>query len=76
MLIFESIFLHYRIDDKPNIEEVIYISGRRNCSPDYLSKYSREQDDDLFDIEYGLNSKNEPEQVASSIGKVLATMVL
>ncbi|CAF4507977.1 unnamed protein product [Rotaria sp. Silwood2] len=59
-----------------NIEEVIYISGRRNCSPDYLSKYSREQDDDLFDIEYGLNSKNEPEQVASSIGKVLATMVL
>ncbi|CAF4268197.1 unnamed protein product, partial [Rotaria magnacalcarata] len=41
-----------------NIDKVIHIQGRYNCLPDYLSRYSKEQDDDLFDIEYGLASKN------------------
>lgn len=40
-----------------NIEKVIHIQGRENCLPDYLSRYSREQDDALFDVEYGLESK-------------------
>ncbi|CAF3349874.1 unnamed protein product [Rotaria sp. Silwood1] len=40
-----------------NIDKVIHIKGRENCLPDFLSRYSREQDDDLFDIDYGLHSK-------------------
>ncbi|CAF2061710.1 unnamed protein product [Rotaria magnacalcarata] len=43
-----------------NIEKVIHIQGRNNCLPDYLSRYSREQDDDLFNVEYGLASKDDP----------------
>ncbi|CAF4520551.1 unnamed protein product [Rotaria magnacalcarata] len=41
-----------------NIDKVVHIRGRYNCLPDYLSRYSKEQYDDLFDIEYGLASKN------------------
>ena len=40
-----------------NIEKVVHIQGRENCLPDYLSRYSRDQDDALFDVEYGLKSK-------------------
>ena len=40
-----------------NIEKVVHIQGRENCLPDYLSRYSRDQDDALFDVEYGLESK-------------------
>ncbi|CAF4107149.1 unnamed protein product [Rotaria magnacalcarata] len=43
-----------------NIDKVVHIHGRHNCLPDYLSRYSKEQNDDLFDIEYGLASKNHP----------------
>ncbi|CAF3783274.1 unnamed protein product [Rotaria sp. Silwood1] len=41
-----------------NIDKVVHIRGRYNCLPDYLSGYSKEQDDELNDIEYGLGSKN------------------
>ena len=41
-----------------NIERVIHIKGRENCLPNFLSRYSREQDDDLFEIDYGLGSKD------------------
>jgi hypothetical protein len=40
-----------------NIEKVIHIKGRENCLPDFLSRYSKETNDDLFEIEYGLESK-------------------
>ncbi|CAF4624194.1 unnamed protein product, partial [Rotaria sp. Silwood2] len=41
-----------------NIERVIHINGRDNCLPDYLSRYPRDQDDDLFDIEYGIGNES------------------
>jgi hypothetical protein len=41
-----------------NIDKVIHIKGRENCLPDFLSRYSREQDDDLFEIDYGIGSKD------------------
>jgi hypothetical protein len=40
-----------------NIEKVIHINGRENCLPDFLSRYSNETDD-LFEIDYGLESKS------------------
>ena len=43
---------------KYNIDKRVHIQGRYNCLPDYLSRYSKEQDDDLFNIDYGLSSKN------------------
>ena len=43
-----------------NIDKIVHIQGRYNCLPDYLSRYSKEQDDDLFNIDYGLSSKNNP----------------
>ncbi|CAF3835454.1 unnamed protein product [Rotaria sordida] len=39
-----------------NIDKVVHINGHRNCLPDYLSRYPHEPNDDLFDIEYGLNN--------------------
>ena len=41
-----------------NIDKILYIRGRYNCLPDYLSRYSQRQDDDLFNIGYGLASKD------------------
>ena len=41
-----------------NIDKIVHIQGRYNCLPDYLSRYSKKQDDDLFNIDYGLSSKN------------------
>ena len=40
-----------------NIEKVVHIRGRENCLPDFLSRYSNEYNDDLNDVEYGLESK-------------------
>ncbi|CAF5225753.1 unnamed protein product, partial [Rotaria magnacalcarata] len=31
--------------------------GRENCLPDFLSRYSTESNDDLFEVENGLESK-------------------
>jgi hypothetical protein len=59
-----------------NIDKVVHINGRQNCLPDYLSRYPREQNDELFDIEYGLNSKKEPLSIRSSTNNILASMVL
>ncbi len=59
-----------------NIEQVIHISGRHNCLPDYLSRYPREQDDELFDVEYGFKSKNAAHQVTYPTNQLLASMVL
>ena len=75
-----------------NVEKVIHIKGRENCLPDFLSRYSSEQADDLFEIEYGLSSKSDvPSSSPSSntennstsyvlpvhqIPKILATMTL
>ncbi|CAF3381404.1 unnamed protein product, partial [Rotaria sp. Silwood2] len=41
-----------------NIDKVVHIRGQYNCLPDYLSRYSKEPFDDIFDIEYGLASKS------------------
>ena len=29
-----------------SIDQILHIQGRYNCLPDYLSRYSKEQDDD------------------------------
>ena len=34
-----------------NIDKVIHIKGRENCLPDFLSRYSNEPNDELFEIE-------------------------
>ena len=41
-----------------NIDKVIHIKGRDNCLPDFLSRYSNESIEDLFEVEYGLESKD------------------
>ncbi|CAF1687022.1 unnamed protein product, partial [Adineta ricciae] len=40
-----------------NIDQVIHIKGSENCLPDFLSRYSPDPHDELFEIEYGLASK-------------------
>ncbi|CAF3293289.1 unnamed protein product, partial [Rotaria socialis] len=40
-----------------NIEKIIHIKGKENCLPDFLSRYSNEMNDELFEAEYGLESK-------------------
>lgn len=59
-----------------NIDKVVHIDGRQNCLPDYLSRYPRELNDELFDIEYGLNSKQDPATHRSPTRNLVATMVL
>lgn len=59
-----------------NIEKVVHINGRQNCLPDYLSRYPREQLDELFETEYGLNSKKESVPITPSTNNVVASMVL
>ena len=59
-----------------NIDKVIHINGRRNCLPDYLSRYPREQYDDLFNVEYGLNSKSDSVPLTSPTTNIIASMVL
>ena len=57
-----------------NIEKVVHINGRHNCLPDYLSRYPREQTDDLFDVEYGLSSHTTPPPSTST--NIVAAMTL
>ncbi|CAF4536730.1 unnamed protein product, partial [Rotaria socialis] len=74
-----------------NIDKVVHIKGRENCLPDFLSRYSNEMNDDLFEIDYGLENKcnlNESELLSPQISQsssssynkkdknLLATMVL
>ena len=63
-----------------NIIQVIHIQGRQNCLPDYLSRYPRGSDDDLFDIDYGLISKNSsgsvPSPVSSPMPPPFVNMIL
>ncbi|CAF1506419.1 unnamed protein product [Didymodactylos carnosus] len=40
-----------------DIEQVIHIKGRENCLADYLSRYPGVEDDELNDIEYGLEKQ-------------------
>ena len=40
------------------IDKIIHIKDRVNCLPDFLSRCPRDHDDDLFNVEYGLASKN------------------
>jgi hypothetical protein len=56
-----------------NIEKVVHIKGRENCLPDFLSRYSTEPNDELFEIDYGLENK---ESMKTDAAKVLARMVL
>ncbi|CAF1583993.1 unnamed protein product, partial [Adineta ricciae] len=49
-----------------NIDKVIHITGKENCLPDFLSRYANDIDDDLFEIDYGLENKQ----------SILASMVL
>ena len=39
-----------------NIEKVIHIKGKENCLPDFLSRYSSDTYDELFEVDYGLAS--------------------
>ncbi|CAF3963140.1 unnamed protein product, partial [Rotaria sordida] len=59
-----------------NIIQVLHINGRHNCLPDYLSRYPREQEDDLFDIDYGLESKDIFESKISLSPKPIVNMIL
>ncbi|CAF4009473.1 unnamed protein product, partial [Rotaria sp. Silwood1] len=59
-----------------NIEKIIHINGRDNCLPDYLSRYPREQDDDLFDIDYGIGSKSAIVDSPSTNQNLLNAMLL
>ncbi|CAF4942750.1 unnamed protein product [Rotaria sp. Silwood1] len=59
-----------------NIDKVVHIHGRQNCLPDYLSRYPREQNDELFDIEYGLDSKTDSAPIISSTNNIVASMIL
>lgn len=49
-----------------NIEQVIHIKGRDNCLPDFLSRYSKDSDDDLMEVDYGLESKSVPPTTKTS----------
>ena len=40
-----------------NIDKIIHISGRENCLPDFLSRYSNDENDEIFEVDYGLTSK-------------------
>ena len=42
-----------------NIDKIIHISGRENCLPDFLSRYSNDENDELFEVDYGLESKDQ-----------------
>ncbi|CAF4432119.1 unnamed protein product [Rotaria sp. Silwood2] len=59
-----------------NIIQVLHINGRHNCLPDYLSRYPREQEDDLFDIDYGLVSKDISDSKTSLSPKPIVNMIL
>ena len=59
-----------------NIVQVIHIKGRHNCLPDYLSRYGRGSEDDLFEIDYGLVSKDASNSTISRVPKPLVNMIL
>lgn len=59
-----------------NIEQIIHVRGRDNCLPDYLSRYPKDQEDELFDIDYGIESKATLSTLLPSHGNILNTMVL
>ena len=60
-----------------NIEKVIHINGHDNCLPDYLSRYSRDlDDDDLWNIDYGLESKITRRKSLPTDTNISAAMVL
>ena len=59
-----------------NIIELIHIQDRQNCLPDYLSRYPRGSEDELFEIDYGLVSKNSSEPVTSSVPRPQVNMIL
>lgn len=40
-----------------NITQVLHIKGKENCLPDFLSRYPHENNDDLLDDDYGIQSK-------------------
>ena len=55
-----------------NIDQVIHIKGRENCLPDFLSRYSNDTADDLFEVEYGLESKTDTFSPPSSTTKIIS----
>ena len=59
-----------------NIIQVLHIHGKHNCLPDYLSRYLREQQDDLFNIDYGLESKAISNPKPSSLSTPIVNMIL
>lgn len=56
-----------------NIDKVIHIKGRENCLPDFLSRYSTETNDELFEIDYGLENKNNSKISDSSVTSIPST---
>ena len=60
-----------------NIEKVIHINGHDNCLSDYLSRYPRDlDDDDLWNIDYGLESKITRRKSLGTDTNISAAMVL
>ena len=59
-----------------NIDQIIHVNGRDNCLPDYLSRYPKDQDDELFDIDYGIGSKNTLSSFLSHQDNLANAMVL
>lgn len=59
-----------------NIDQIVHVNGRDNCLPDYLSRYPKEQDDELFDIEYGLGSKETLPLLPPQSDNILNAMIL
>ena len=55
-----------------NIDKVIHIKGRENCLPDFLSRYANDNADHLFEVEYGLESKNNTVSPLSSSTKIIS----
>ena len=52
-----------------NIDQVIHIKGRENCLPDFLSRYPKGDIEELFEIDYGLESKSNSNPTVSLIPK-------
>ena len=38
-----------------NIEQIIHITRQHNCLADYLSRHPIQYQEDIFDVDYGIN---------------------
>ena len=56
-----------------DIIQVLHIKGKENCLPDFLSRYPPIDHDELFDTDYGLESKTTESLLPHSITNTSAT---